>query len=156
MPPNASQSIDVARSRLRSIGRAKVRLGADEVRRGFFGIRRTPRIVPVATAWRLGVLLIGDEAVYAVGLVVRARAEAIRGFTAESQRERAALAAAAVRGGFDEGESVYLGWSEVDLTEVDAGGSSGPLAMYDGVACVRWSATGELRPLEEYLAEYLS
>lgn len=153
--PTATEIIHRARASLRAEGRDRVRLGQAVQARGILGIRKAPRIVPVSSAWRVGILLISDEALFAVGTVVRAREQAIRGFTAQSQRARSELAAAARRGGFEEGESVFLDWRTIDLASVDAGGSSGPIETYDGVAHVRWSATGEHRPLEEYLAEYL-
>ena len=82
--------------------------------RRVLGIARSPRIVRVGAAWHLGVLLLGDDAVLATGDIVRARQEAPRGFTAESQRQRAELAAAARRGGFAEGETVHIGWRMLD------------------------------------------
>ena len=94
---------------------------------------RAPRIVRVGSAWHLGVLLIGADAVYATGEIVRARAEAPRGFTAESQRARAELAAAARRGGFAEGEAVHVGWRMLHPDALAEGEASGPLALRDGV-----------------------
>ena len=87
-------------------------LGELIVPRQVLGIGRSPRIVRRGAAWHLGVLLVTDEAVLATGDIVRARQEARRGFAAESQRQRAELAAAARRGGFAEGESVHIGWTD--------------------------------------------
>lgn len=147
----ASQLISDARDRL--AGTPRERLGEWATSRKILGIGRAPRIVPVAEAWHLGVLLIGLEAVLATGEIVRARAEVIRGYTAESQRARAEVAAAARRGGFDEGETVHLGWQVIDLAAVDAGGSSGPLSVAAGIPQIRWSAGGGIRPLRDYLDE---
>lgn len=119
----------------------------------FLGVARAPRITPVGEAWHLGVLLLGDEAVYATGDIVRSRTEAPRGFTAESQRARAALAGAAARGGFPDGMALHVGWTPIDLAAVERGAASGPLILQDGVAQVRWSAAAGPMPLEAYLSE---
>lgn len=143
-----------ARGRLAGLPRE--RLGAWATSRKVFGIGRAPRIVPVGEAWHLGVLLLGPDAVAATGEVLRARTETIRGFTAESQRARAALAAAARRGGFAEGEVLHLAWEPLDLAVVDAGGSSGPLSVVAGVPQVRWSRGGGIRTLSDYLDEQIA
>lgn len=153
---DASASSLIAAARTRLAGAPRERLGERLESRKVFGIGRAPRIVPVGDAWHLGVLLIGDEQVFATGEVLRARADAIRGFTAESQRERADRAAAAVRGGFAEGETVHVGWHEIDLSTVDAGAASDPLSIVAGVPHVRWNPAGGTRPLADYLDEQLS
>lgn len=129
------------------------RLGELLPPRRMLGIPRAPRIVPRGAAWHLGVLLLTDDGVLETGDILRAREEARRGFTAESQRERAALAAAARRGGFAEGETVHIGWHELDLGAVERGGASGPLALRDGEPVVRWSHAGGFVPLTRYLDE---
>lgn len=121
--------------------------------RRFLGIARAPRIVPHGTAWHLGVLLLTDDAVLATGDIIRSRQEARRGYTAESQRQRAALAAAAYRGGFAEGATVHVGWQELELDAVARGAASGPLVLRDGDLVVRWSAAGAPMPLDAYLGE---
>src|SRR5690606_30752442 len=100
---DAGASSLIAGARARLAGSPRTRLGALVESRKVFGIGRAARIVPVGEVWHLGVLLIGDEQVFATGEVLRARHEAVRGFTAQSQRERSDRAAAAVRGGFAEG-----------------------------------------------------
>ncbi len=93
---------------------------------------------------------------YATGEIVRARQDAPRGYTAESQRARAQLAAAARRGGFAEGETVHVGWRMLDLDAVGRGEVSGPLALRDGIPSVRWSAAGLYVPLAGYLDERIA
>ena len=115
---------------------------------------RGERIVRVGEAWHVGVLLIGDDSVLATGEVLRAADPGRRGYTAESARARAARRQMALRGGFREGEVAHVGWSAIDLDAVDAGGSSGPLAMRDGIASVLWSGRS-YRPLDEYLREQI-
>lgn len=166
--------LDAARGRL--VGAPREALGELVVPRRILGVARAPRIERRGSAWHLGVLLLTDDAVLATGQIVRARQEARRGYTAESQRRRAELAAAARRGGFAEGETVHVGWRMLDPAAVDdaaavappgaagdtgaSGGlgaeASGPLVLRDGVPSVRWSATGGLMPLEAYLAERVS
>lgn len=156
MDPRRDARDLIADARARLEGSPAERLGEWATSRKLLGIGRAPRIVPVGEAWHLGVLLIGTDAVAATGEVLRAREEVIRGFTAESQRARSALAAAARRGGFAEGETLHLGWEPLDLGLLDAGGSSGPLSMVAGIPHVRWSAGGGIRPLGDYLDEQLA
>lgn len=150
----ASLLIEGARARLRESPRAT--LGDWASSRRLLGFGRAPRIVRVGEAWHLGVLLIADEQVFATGEVVRSREEAIRGYTAEAQRARSGRSAAAFRGGFPEGTFVHIGWTEIDLDAVDAGGRSGPLSVVEGIPRVRWSAAGGTRPLDDYLEEQLA
>jgi hypothetical protein len=120
-------------------------------------IRRAPRIRPVGSAWRLGVLLMTpDGDLLEVGDVVRAATEARRGYAAESARARAVERGAAVRGGFREGETVHVGWRRIDLDAVDRGEASGPLEVVDGVVMVRWAPAGGLVPLEVYLPDRIA
>ncbi|MFJ2369381.1 glutaminase [Microbacterium sp. NPDC087665] len=114
---------------------------------------RGRRIVRVGEAWHLGVLLLTETHALATAEVLRAADPGRRGYTAESARERATRREEALRGGFGEGEVAHVGWSEIDVRAVDAGGASGPLALIDGVPSVRWSAAGGYMPLEAYLRE---
>lgn len=150
----ASALFDAARARL--AGSPQERLGDWAAARKLLGFGRAPRIVPVGCAWHVGVLLIGDARVYATGEVLRARAEAIRGYTAQAQRERSERAAAAARGGFSEGEVVHVGAAPIDLDALARGEASGPLSLVSGIPHVRWSTTGAPRPLADYLDEQLA
>jgi hypothetical protein len=143
-------------ARERLAGAPREALGELVVPRRILGVQRAARVERRGAAWHLGVLLLTDDAVLATGDVVRARQEARRGYTAESQRRRAELAAAARRGGFAEGETVHVGWRMLQPAALDRGEGTGPLAVADGVVHVRWSATGGLMPLEAYLDERIS
>ncbi|KDA07004.1 glutaminase [Microbacterium sp. CH12i] len=114
---------------------------------------RGERIVQVGEAWHVGVLLLSEDRVLATGEILRAADPGRRGYTAESARARAARRQMALRGGFGEGEVAHVGWSVIDVETVDAGGSSGPLAMIDAVPSVRWSSAGAYMPLAAYLDE---
>lgn len=114
---------------------------------------RGRRIVRVGEAWHLGVLLLTEMHVLATAEVLRAAEPGRRGYTAESARQRAERRAEALRGGFAEGDVVHVGWSVIDVTAVDAGTASGPLALVDGAPAVRWSSAGGFMPLEVYLRE---
>lgn len=114
---------------------------------------RGERIVRVGEAWHIGVLLLTDDRVLATAEVLRAADPGRRGYTAESARARAARRQLALRGGFDEGDVVHVGWSVIDVDAVDAGGSSGPMASIDAIPQVRWSKAGAYMPLEAYLRE---
>lgn len=121
--------------------------------RRILGLTRAPKIVPVGTAWHLGVLLVGDATVMATGEITRAVDPGRRGYAAESARHRAELRAAALRGGFAEGDTVHFGWTELDLDAVARGEASGPLSGVGGEPMVHWSASGGLAPLRGYLDE---
>ncbi|GAT73711.1 glutaminase [Microbacterium sp. HM58-2] len=114
---------------------------------------RGRRIVRVGEAWHLGVLLLTGTRALATAEVLRAADPGRRGYTAESARERAARRQEALRGGFAAGEVVHVGWTVIDVEAVDAGGSSGPLALLDGVPQVRWSTAGGYMSLAAYLDE---
>jgi len=146
--------LDAARLRLQGLPRES--LGEVVLPRRILGVSRAMRVEPRGTAWHLGVLLLTDDALLSTGRIVRARAEAPRGFTAESQRERAALAGAARRGGFAEGQTVHLDWEVLDPDAVAAGAASGPLLLQAGVPSVRWSASGGWVPLAGYLDERIT
>ncbi|KQZ85911.1 glutaminase [Microbacterium sp. Root166] len=146
----------LAAARARLAGAPQEALGELRTPGRVLGIARAPRIVPAGQAWHIGALLLTDDAVLATGEIVRARAEARRGYAAESQRQRAELAAAARRGGFDEGQVVHIGWQVADPAAVDRGAASGPLALVDGVPSVRWSAAGGYVPLDRYLDERIA
>jgi len=139
---------DDARARLTAAAAPREALGELVVPRRILGVARAPRIERRGSAWHLGALLLTNDAVLATGEIVRARQEARRGYTAESQRQRSELAFAARRGGFAEGETVHVGWRALRLDTPDA-----PLALRDGIPSIRWSASGALMPLEAYLAE---
>lgn len=145
--------IDSARARLAGV--APERLGELVVPRRILGVARAARIEPVASAWHLGVLLIGVDAVWATGEVLRATEPGRLGFTADSQRERQARAEAAVRGGFAPGEVVHLDATRIDPADLAAGRPSGPVQVVDGQVQVRWSRTAGLRPLAGYLDEQI-
>lgn len=145
----------LASARTRLAGSPTERLGDWAHARRLLGFGRAPRIVPVGEAWHVGVLLIGDAAVYGTGEVLRARTEAPRGYTAQAQRERSERAAAAARGGFADGEVVHVGFVEIDLAAVARGAASGPLSLESGIPHVRWSPSAPPRPLAEYLDEQL-
>ncbi|MDT3345614.1 glutaminase [Microbacterium aquilitoris] len=146
--------LQAARERL--AGSPRERLGEWAANRRILGIGRAPRIVPVTDAWHIGALLIGEDRVFATGEVLRARHDAIRGYTAEAQRARSERAAAAFRGGFAEGEVLHLGWTEMDAAAVDRGEGSGILSLQGGVPHIAWSHTGPPRPLADYLDDMLS
>ncbi len=114
---------------------------------------RGHRIVKIGEAWHLGVLLLTDDHALATAEVLRAADPGRRGYTAESARERAERRALALRGGFRDGEVAHIGWSVIDVPAVDAGATSGPLGVVDGIPSVRWSTAGGWMPLQAYLRE---
>lgn len=143
----AAELLDDARAAL--AGFPKEGLGEERSSRW-----RGERIVRIGEAWHVGVLLLTAEHALATAEVLRAADPGRRGYTAESARQRADRAHMALKGGFGVGEVAHVGWRVVDVDAVDAGGSSGPLAMRDGIVSVRWSGTA-YRPLDAYLREQL-
>lgn len=142
---SAAELLGAARAALADV--AKEGLGEERSSRW-----RGERIVRVGEAWHIGVLLLTDDRVLATAEVLRAADPGRRGYTAESARARAARRQMALRGGFGEGEVVHVGWSEIDVDAVDAGGSSGPLALRESVPMVRWTRSS-YRSMETYLRE---
>ncbi|GAA3774128.1 hypothetical protein GCM10022240_27420 [Microbacterium kribbense] len=145
--------MDAARRRLAEADAPRERLGELVQPRRILGMTRPLKIAPGVRVWHLGALLVADDAVLATGAILRAREEVRRGFTAESQRERAALAGAARRGGFAEGEVVHYDWTRLDLDAVARGEASGPLLVIDGVPSIHWSRAGGYTGLQGYLDE---
>lgn len=142
----AAEILDAARAALAGV--PKEGLGEERSSRW-----RGERIVRVGGAWHVGVLLLTDDRVLATAEVLRAADPGRRGYTAESARARAARRQLALRGGFGEGDVVHVGWSVIDVDAVNAGGSSGPLALIDSVPSVRWSSAGAYMPLDAFLQE---
>lgn len=80
---DAEALFDDARRRLEGIPREAIGRRALPGRvRSALGAR--PRIVPAGEAWRLGILLLADDAVLTTGEILRSAAERRRGFTAEA------------------------------------------------------------------------
>lgn len=123
------------------------------VPRRVLGFSRAERIVAVGRVWRLGVLLVGPDAVYATGEVLRVVDPGRRGYTAESARARAVERQAALRGGIAVEETINLDWTPMDLGGLAASGHAGPLEVTSGGIAVRWSRTGGTIPLASYLSE---
>ena len=147
--------LDAARARLVAATVPRERLG-EVVRPRVLAGLRSPKIVPRAEAWRLGVLLIGERDVYAAGNVVRAGDPGRRGFASDAARARAEVAAAATRGGFGDGETVHLDRKILDLSALARGQATGPLALVDGIPSVRWSPAAGFVPLAGYLDERIA
>lgn len=111
------------------------------------------KLVRSGAAWRLGVLLLdADGRLFEVGELTRA-VEPPRGFAnkspeAEARRE---WRRAARRGKFAEGEAVNF-----EHRQIDVAAGTGAVRVVDGTPLVKWNASGDLRPLEGYLAERLA
>ncbi|KRC61269.1 hypothetical protein ASE14_10215 [Agromyces sp. Root81] len=120
------------------------------------GIPRAARMTPLGRVWRLGVLLVdADGRLFATGRVVRAERPARRSTPAAAIAEQRAYRAAAVKGGFAEGETVNFDASPVDPAELVRSGASGPLVVVGDELFVRWSPAqpDALTPLDRYLAD---
>ena len=135
-------------------------VGQFEPARRRLGILRPARLRPLARAWRLGVLLLSaDGTVRATGSVTRAVAPGHPGHIAASTEERREVRAAAFRGPFPEGSTVYFDSPVVELTAEALRGASGPLLLSDDRVLVRWSLSASddaARELGSYLDERVS
>ena len=146
---------DTARA-LAARGRAPDGLGAFEpARRRLFGTRPA-RITRIGAGWRLGALVVATTGeIFVGGETLRAHVPPpVKGYTAESARERDELRHCAIRGGFAEGETVH--WQLVPL---DAQAPAAPVAIRDGRLVVRWAPYAPIATapsLEDYLAERVS
>jgi len=149
--------VDDVRARL--AGAPSERLGVMRAARRMLGIPRAERIVPGDAVWHLGAVLVrcdgpAEEGLLATGEILRAREEVRRGFTAESQRARAARAAAARRGGFTEGETAHVDAVPIVAAVLVATGASGPVGVAsDGTLLLSWSRAAAAVPLGPYLDE---
>ena len=120
------------------------------------GIPRAARMMPIGRVWRLGALLVtADGRLLATGRVVRAERPVRRSTPAAAIAEQRAYAAAAVKGGYTEGETVNFGAEPVDQAELEASGASGPVVVVGDALFVRWSPAqpDALTPLDRYLAD---
>ncbi|MWB97323.1 hypothetical protein GB864_01915 [Agromyces sp. MMS17-SY077] len=129
-----------AAARLREAGARDEALAEFVPARRRLGLPFAPRMRPLGRVWRLGVLLLDAEGgLRATGRVVRAERPVRKSVTAESVAEHRAYRAAAVKGGYAEGETVVFDAAPIDAAALAAGGSSGPLVVQGGRVLVRWS-----------------
>lgn len=155
MTDDLRQLLDAARARLAAVPREALGEIAEPGRvRAMLGGQ--PRIVRAGAAWRVGVLLLGDDALFEAGEVLRAVDPGRRGYAAESARRRAELRAMALRGGFGEGETVHLGWRPIDVDAVARGGSDRPLSWQGDRLAIRWAPSAAPMPLASYLDERIA
>jgi hypothetical protein len=124
------------------------------------GIMRAARLRPVARAWRLGVLLLSaDGTVRATGSVTRAVPPGHPGHVAASTEERREVRAAAFRGPFPEGATVYFDSPIIELTAEALRRAGGPILLRDDRVLVRWSLSASddaSRDLGPYLDERIA
>jgi hypothetical protein len=120
------------------------------------GVPRAARMNPTGRVWRLGALLLdADGRLFATGRVVRAERPARRSTPAAAIAEQRAYRAAAVKGGFAEGETVNFEAAPVDAAELARSGASWPLVVVAGELFVHWSPAqpDALTALDRYLAD---
>ena len=112
--------------------------------------------------WRLGTLLLGtDGALYAQGRSTRSRERGRPSYQSESREERRDIAAAALRGGYEEGSPVNFDASlllaaSAAVPDQFAASTSSPVGLFDGEVRVRWRAGAPLAgasTLSAFLAE---
>lgn len=141
---------------LRSVGAKDEALGEVRVPRGIGPFKKSPSIVPVGRAWRLGVLLLAaDGALFRAGRVTRATDTGRPQGLSQNVEQRRAERQAASRGRFATGEVVNFEF-EVVPTDPEALATVGTVLSVDGArVMVRWNASGDRRELSEYLRDHL-
>jgi hypothetical protein len=145
--------------RLRAAGVHDESLAVLKHSRGVLGLGASDSFVPVGRAWRLGVLLLGqDGSLYATGEVTRAvqpgRAAVNRSAAGEQRR---AIRAMAARGNFPRGEVVNYDWEPIALDAASLSSGTHRVSIENGAVLVRFG-DGELgtAPLERYLEDRVS
>ena len=157
-----TEAIDSARAALeaaagRLAGAPDAAVAELEPARRRLGIPRPARLRPLGRVWRLGVLLLAaDGTVRATGSATRAVPPGHPGHMAASTEERREVRAAAFRGPFPEGSTVYFDSPVIELTPEGLQAGTGPLLLRGDRVAVRWSLSASddaARDLEPYLAE---
>lgn len=111
-------------------------------------ITRPERLERAGECWRLGVLLLTQDArLAAVGQVLRTTPERHIGTTSELARQREQLREAARRARIPAGVTL-----NIDARWLDPDAPTAPLIVHDGILHVEWSR-GLTTALEPYLRE---
>lgn len=112
------------------------------------GIPRAPRLAILGRAWRLGpLLLVTDGTLRATGTAIRVGEPAHSALRSKLAEDRLALQVAARRSRIPDGETV-----DVDTRPIPDPSTS-PLEIRAGQVRIRWAASADPRPLDDYLAE---
>ncbi len=123
---------------------------------GRFRVKRAS-MRPDGRVWRLGVFLLRpDGTLLATGHATRVADPKHPAHIANSIEERREQRAAAVRGGFAQGETVDFDARPIAIDEGLVDAATGPLFIRDGRALVRWSpgvADESAQPFDRYVAE---
>lgn len=159
MHPDDAAAIEHARRLLRETALRLAEAGARDEALGehvepkpLLGIPRRPTMRSLGHAWRMGPLLLErDGSVWQTGVSTRVAEPGRPQFHSASVEQRRAYRAAALRGGFELGETVNHGIARIALDDslVDAPGA---LFVHRGRALVRWGSDAPV-PLEQYLAD---
>ena len=137
-------------------------LGELVERRPVLGIRRAPVMRRVARVWRLRELLLDESgSLFRVGSVIRVAKQP------DHYSEQSALAAerrrvqlAALRSGFELGETVNYGATSIHLSDGQGAEAHPGLHVVDGEVVLHWGAvpgaqaglgTGSVEPIAAYL-----
>lgn len=151
----AQAMADAARDRLRA-GGARTEAHARYVApRRVLLIQRSATMESLGRVWRLGVLLLDEDArLHATGSLTRAVPTGHPNFQSLSAESRRELRQAALKAGFDEGETVNLDTRPIEWEPDALRASAGPLVLTDDGLGVRWAATAvALVPFASYLTE---
>lgn len=124
------------------------------------GFTRPSVMLPLGRVWRLGVLLLDrDATVYATGSITRVTEPVWPNYQSLSAEQRRGYRAAALKGGFAQGETVNFDATVIELDATQLRSSRGPLFLRGDSALVRWSRSApddDATDLESYLSDRVS
>lgn len=104
------------------------------------GFTRPAVMLPLGRVWRLGALLLDrDATLYATGSITRVTEPVRPNYQSLSAEERRGYRAAALKGGFPQGETVNFDATAVELDAAQLRSGRGPLFLRSDRALVRWS-----------------
>ena len=155
----AAQACAATAAALRSAGVAPEALAEYVPPRRVLLWTRPATMRPLGEVWRLGALLLGDDArLYAAGRATRAAERGRPGYQSVSREERREIAAAALRGGFTAGAPVDFDAVPItlDAASLAAAPPDSLVGFADGEVRVRWRAGAPLAgapTLASFLAE---
>lgn len=137
-----SERISEAAAELNARAARRETLGELVERRSVLGIRRGPVMRRVSSVWRLRELLLDDQGgLYRVGSVIRVAKQP------DHYSEQSALAAerrrvqlAALRSGFELGETVNYGATSIHLSDGLGAEAHPGLEVVDGEVVLHWGA----------------
>lgn len=151
----ALELTEAARDRLRDGGARTEALARYVAPHRKFLIQRSATMELLGRVWRLGVLLLDEDGeLHATGSLTRAVPSGHPNFQSVSAESRREYRQAALKAGFDEGETVDFDTTPIDWDADALRASAGPLVLTDDGLGVRWAVSAAaFIPFASYLNE---